>query len=197
MPDCGQSSRPGFFERESFEVDVVVLTLTASCRPSPFLLNFPLGDRSSLKPAEVPTEGKSCLTSRNPTSKRKRAMKTLRLVPLFAAVAMNFVSAPGNAQEAHPAWAYPMNPPGFKLANDDGSIRRVPDSTAGYTLTQTRDRFAATDWHPEDHPPMPEVVAKGGNPMSLHVAGAIAQTDRVLPRTLTLWDCPTSTSFSR
>ena len=91
-------------------------------------------------------------------------MKTLRLVPLFAAVAMNFVSAPGNAQEAHPAWAYPMNPPGFKLANDDGSIRRVPDSTAGYTLTQTRDRFAATDWHPEDHPPMPEVVAKGRKP---------------------------------
>lgn len=91
-------------------------------------------------------------------------MKTLRLVPLFAAVAMNFVSTPGNAQEAHPAWAYPMNPPDFKLANDDGSIRRVPDSTAGYTLTQTRDRFAATDWHPEDHPPMPEVVAHGRKP---------------------------------
>jgi cytochrome c553 len=91
-------------------------------------------------------------------------MKTLRLVPLFAAIAMNFVITPGNAQEGHPAWAYPMNPPDFKLANDDGSIRRVPDSTAGYTLTQTRDRFAATDWHPEDHQPMPEVVAKGRKP---------------------------------
>ncbi len=91
-------------------------------------------------------------------------MKTPRLVPLFAAVAMSFVVTPGNAQESHPAWAYPMNPADFKLAIDDGSIRRVPDSAAGYTLTQTRDRFAATDWHPGDHPPMPEVVAKGRKP---------------------------------
>ena len=91
-------------------------------------------------------------------------MKTLRLVPFFAAVAINFVITPGNAQEGYPAWAYPMNPPDFKPANDDGSIRRVPDSTAGYTLTQTRDRFAATDWHPGDHLPMPEVVAKGRKP---------------------------------
>jgi cytochrome c553 len=91
-------------------------------------------------------------------------MKIPGLVPLFAAVAMGFVITPGNAQEGHPAWAYPMNPPDFKLAIDDGSVRRVPDSTAGYSLTQTRDRFAATDWHPGDHPSMPEVVATGRKP---------------------------------
>lgn len=91
-------------------------------------------------------------------------MKTPRLVSFFAAFAINFAITSGYAQEVHPAWAYPMNPPDFKLAIDDGSVRRVPDSTAGYTLTQTRDRFAATDWHPEDHPPMPEVVAHGRKP---------------------------------
>jgi len=91
-------------------------------------------------------------------------MKTLMLAPLFAMVTTAFAITPCNAQEGHPAWAYPMNPPDFKPSNDDGSIRRVPNSATGYTLTQTRDRFSATDWHPEDHPPMPEVVAKGRKP---------------------------------
>jgi cytochrome c553 len=63
-----------------------------------------------------------------------------------------------------PSWAYPVNPPDFKLAPDDGSTRRVPDSAAGYTLSQTRDRFGVADWHPDDHPPMPEIVAHGRKP---------------------------------
>jgi cytochrome c553 len=63
-----------------------------------------------------------------------------------------------------PAWAYPMNPPGYKLPPDDGALRRVPGSRATYTLTQVRDLFATPDWHPQDHPPMPEVVARGRKP---------------------------------
>jgi len=77
------------------------------------------------------------------------------------------VSTPGtNAQieEPPPAWAYPVNPPDFKLPPDDGTLRRVPGSTAAFTLTQLRDRFFAPDWHPGDHPPMPEVVARGRRP---------------------------------
>lgn len=69
-----------------------------------------------------------------------------------------------SAAEEPPPWAYPFNPKDFKPVQDDGSIRRVPGSTAGYTLTQTRDRFAATDWHPEDYPPMPDLVANGRKP---------------------------------
>ena len=68
------------------------------------------------------------------------------------------------AAEDSPAWAYPVNPPDFKPSPDDGSIRRVPDSTAGYTLSQARDRFLAPDWHPEAHPQMPPVVASGRKP---------------------------------
>ncbi|HTD91956.1 MAG TPA: c-type cytochrome [Burkholderiales bacterium] len=67
-------------------------------------------------------------------------------------------------RQAPPEWAYPVNPPEFKPVPDDGSIRRVPDSSAGYTLTQTRDRFVAPDWHPADHQPMPDVVARGRKP---------------------------------
>lgn len=67
-------------------------------------------------------------------------------------------------QEGPPAWAYPVNPPDFKPTPDDGTLRRVPDSTATYTLTQLSDRFIAPDWHPDDHPPMPEVVSRGRKP---------------------------------
>lgn len=57
--------------------------------------------------------------------------------------------------DAPPDWAYPMNPPGFKAAPDDGTLRRVPGSSATYTLSQARNLFAAPDWHPQDHAAMP------------------------------------------
>ena len=69
-----------------------------------------------------------------------------------------------NAADVSPAWAYPVNPPDFKPVPDDGSIRRVPDSSAGFTLSQVRDLFAAPDWHPDAHPQMPSVVARGIKP---------------------------------
>jgi cytochrome c553 len=63
-----------------------------------------------------------------------------------------------------PAWAYPVNPPGFKPEPDDGAPRHVPDSAASYPLSQLRDLFLAPDWHPGDHGPMPEVVSRGRKP---------------------------------
>jgi cytochrome c553 len=63
-----------------------------------------------------------------------------------------------------PAWAYTVPPPDAKPARDDGRIRRVPNSTAGYTLKEVTDRFFAPDWHPEDHPKMPDIVAHGRKP---------------------------------
>jgi cytochrome c553 len=68
------------------------------------------------------------------------------------------------AAEGAPDWAYPMNPPGLKPALDDGVARRVPGSSATFTLTQIRDRNFSPDWHPGDHPPMPELVARGKKP---------------------------------
>ena len=63
------------------------------------------------------------------------------------------------ADDAAPAWAYPVNPPDFKVQPDDGAPRHVPDSTAAFTLTQARDLFFALDWHPSDHPPLPDIVS--------------------------------------
>ena len=68
------------------------------------------------------------------------------------------------AAETPPEWAYPKNPPGFKPRPDDGTPRHVPGSSATYTLTQLRDRFLSPVWHPEEHPPLPDVVAHGRKP---------------------------------
>ncbi|HEX2655344.1 MAG TPA: c-type cytochrome [Xanthobacteraceae bacterium] len=86
------------------------------------------------------------------------ALSVLTLASLAA------VGAPAQNQNGPPAWAYPINPPNFQRTPDDGTIRRVPDSAAGFTLTQVRDLFAARDWHPEEHPPMPDIVATGRKP---------------------------------
>src|SRR5262245_6534636 len=66
--------------------------------------------------------------------------------------------------ESPPAWAYVSNSPEYKPPTDDGTMRRAPDSSAGYTLTQLRDRFISPDWRPEDYPARPEVVARGRKP---------------------------------
>ena len=85
------------------------------------------------------------------------ALAILPLVTIFA-------SALAEGADSPPAWAYPITPAGFKPAPDDGVPRRVLNSSGTYTLTQLRDRFIASDWHPEDHPPLPLIVAQGRKP---------------------------------
>ena len=78
--------------------------------------------------------------------------------------AMAQAQAPGSPPSASfPAWAYPWAPD-FKVAPDDGVPRHVPDSTQSFTITQERDLFFVPDWHPEDHPLMPDIVAHGRRP---------------------------------
>src|SRR5689334_20161289 len=72
-------------------------------------------------------------------------------------------SFPPATAASFPAWAYPWAPD-FKVAPDDGVPRHVPDSTASFTIAQERDLFFVPDWHPEDHPAMPDIVAHGRRP---------------------------------
>lgn len=90
-------------------------------------------------------------------------MDRIGLLSLFVASACLIVSCAARS-EAPPPWAYPANPPGFKPSADDGTVRRVPGSSAGYTLSQVRDLFLAPDWHPSDYPLMPDIVARGRKP---------------------------------
>src|SRR5580692_11940145 len=81
-----------------------------------------------------------------------------------AAVAQTPSSAsPSPSSSSFPAWAYPWVPD-FKVAPADDVPQHVPDSTASFTVKQERDLFFVPDWHPDDHPPMPDVVAHGRMP---------------------------------
>lgn len=86
----------------------------------------------------------------------------LAILPLLVIALSPSLAA--RAADTPPAWAYLMNPPDFKPAPDDGVPRRVPNSSASYTLTQLRDRFIAPVWHPQEHPALPPVVAQGRKP---------------------------------
>jgi cytochrome c553 len=91
------------------------------------------------------------------------------------AQAPNAVSPSPATSSSFPSWAYPWAPD-FKSAPDDGVPRHVPDSAAAFTITQERDLFFAPDWHPDDHPAMPDVVAHG-RPPDVRACGSCHRTE--------------------
>jgi cytochrome c553 len=99
---------------------------------------------------------------------RRRALGLLAasaclLVPLLVTAD----AAPAAGGFVVPDWAYPGNPPAGTApapASADESPLHLPGSTAAYTRAQVKDLFAPPDWYPDDHPPMPEVVAHGRKP---------------------------------
>jgi cytochrome c553 len=84
-------------------------------------------------------------------------------------------SSPSAPSGSFPAWAYPWAPD-FKAPPDDGVPRHVPESAATFTIAQERDLFFAPDWHPDDHPPMPDVVAHGRQP-DVRACGSCHRTE--------------------
>ena len=87
------------------------------------------------------------------------------LISVLALSLVSFSSStPTLSADEPPAWAYPVNPPDFKPRPEDGILRRVPGSSAAYSVTQLQDRFITPVWHPGDHPPLPEIVAQGRKP---------------------------------
>ena len=58
-----------------------------------------------------------------------------------------------------PGWAYPVTPPPKAL--DAVKPVALPGSDKSYTQTQIDDGFNPPDWYPQDHAPMPDVVAHG------------------------------------
>jgi cytochrome c553 len=102
-------------------------------------------------------------------------MKHPWILPIFAvagsiwattATAQQGAAAPVTAVEP-PPWAYTVNTPvpaDAPQPQDDGQPKRVAGSTVTLTLAQLRDLFNPPDWHPEDHPTPPEVVAHGRKP---------------------------------
>jgi cytochrome c553 len=82
---------------------------------------------------------------------------------MAASLAAHGADAP---QVSAPLWAYPLNPPpppGAPQTAPDPAPYTVPGSKLMFTRAQ-QNLFNPPDWHPEDHPVMPEVVAHGRKP---------------------------------
>jgi cytochrome c553 len=75
-----------------------------------------------------------------------------------------------------PAWAYGFDntkdaaradspDSDARGGKDNGALKHLPNSKFSFTLTQIRDNSGPADWYPEDHPPMPNIVAHGHKPV--------------------------------
>jgi len=93
------------------------------------------------------------------------------------------LETPTFTAEEPPPWAYPVNPPDFTARSEDGIARRVLGSSVTYSVTQLRDRFIAPVWHPDDQPPLPEIVATGSKPNALAWGFVSERMDQVGRRT--------------
>src|SRR6266849_2359442 len=95
---------------------------------------------------------------------------------LFVASALAFAAVAGAAtavqgEDAPPPWAYGFTtpvPPGTPPAApnpaqvlDNTTLHTLPGSKVSFTRAQIANRYAPADWFPEDHPTMPELVARG------------------------------------
>lgn len=58
-------------------------------------------------------------------------------------------------------WAFPVREKEIKL-DDRTGVMHVPGSGKAYTQDQIDDHMNPPDWFPDEHPPMPRVVAHGG-----------------------------------
>lgn len=105
--------------------------------------------------------------------------------PVQAATPAPPQTPPQDTDPRKPAWAYAVAPgapiwgqrpaqagragangqPGFRRGGPpDPTLHSLPGSRFQFTVVQVRNSFAPADWFPEDHPPMPEVVAHGRPP---------------------------------
>ena len=73
--------------------------------------------------------------------------------------------------DAMPAWAYgfaappppgtPQAPPNPAQVLDNVALHTLPGSKLSFTRAQIANRYGPADWFPEDHPSMPDIVARG------------------------------------
>ena len=88
-------------------------------------------------------------------------MRTAILAASFI-LASSFVSPTGFAFAGDLDWAYPSTP---KPEPVDGLVQKqMPGSARQYTQAQIDSFFDVPDWYPEEHPPMPPIVAHGVKP---------------------------------
>src|SRR5258706_5363971 len=108
---------------------------------------------------------RGCPRDYHPSSGDEVCMNKL-LIAGFAVVCLAPLAIPmlSATTDEFPKWAFPVNAPGRPAApalKDDGTLFHVPDSDVALTRIEIEGRDALPDWHPNDHPPMPDIVKNG------------------------------------
>lgn len=108
---------------------------------------------------------RSCFRRRSPFSVSAVSMLVCALVVVAVARQQ---SEKSKLHQGPPYWAYCVNPPtdASQTAAKPADIapQHVPNSTASFTLAQIGDLYTVPDWHPNAHPPMPDIVGHGRKP---------------------------------
>ena len=73
---------------------------------------------------------------------------------------------------------------------EEVELLTIPESAQKYTLARINDQFDAPDWHPADHLPMPDIVAKGRKPAVIACAYCHTPTGQGRPENSALAGLP-------
>ncbi len=106
----------------------------------------------------------SVTTRQHRTVASLAALLVLFAMAVTASAQIATSSAPLASQQPPPYWAFAVDPPNAAEELTGSTPQHVPGSKQSYTLTQIADLFTVPDWHPDSHPKMPEVVARGRKP---------------------------------
>jgi cytochrome c553 len=87
-----------------------------------------------------------------------------RFAFIYSALYTGYAMSAMGAAAAPPPWAYPVNQLASTVAAVTTNTVRVPDSAMSFLPSQLADVFNVPDWHPQDHPVMPKIVAHGRKP---------------------------------
>jgi cytochrome c553 len=97
-------------------------------------------------------------------------MHKVIVATIVAACVSLSIGASAADDNAPPLWAWgfttpapdtPPPPAPAAAASPDATLYKIPASKFSFTRAQISNRQQPADWFPEDHPEMPEIVAKG------------------------------------
>lgn len=87
----------------------------------------------------------------------------LVVVALGAVAFFSLSPQTGGGEKDLPYWAYPV-PTHAWPKPDLNQTATLPGSDKSFTLREVNNGFGPPDWYPNDHPPMPDIVAHGHKP---------------------------------
>jgi hypothetical protein len=94
-----------------------------------------------------------------------------------------------------PDWAYPpAQAENVPAEPDSGKPLQAPGSTRSYTRAQIDSQMDSPDWFPDEHAPMPDIVAHGDGKTVRACIGCHLPTAAAIPRTPAWPEPPRPTS---